>query len=242
MKTGSDILLVGSDGYIGSNCPFECDTMDIKSGRDFTEKRPKKYKTLIFLAARLKNTNPDFIYNEFLYIQLDKWLNRFPDTHVIYASSAAVYGEGIRPHKENELLVPVNLYGKSKLSGEFRVREYENHTVLRFGNVYDRMHGQDGHGVTELFKAGHKVIFGDGNQVRDFVPISMIWRVIECAVKYPKYWQGVFNISTSDPVTINDWYKRYGRGEPVYEPVREGDIYMSMLDNTKMKDRLALCQ
>lgn len=235
-------LLVGSDGYIGSNCPFGCDKIDIKGGQDFLKTEPRFYKTIIFLAARLGGTKQDYLYNERLYNQLDRWLVHYPDTHVIYSSSAAIYGEGDWYRKENEYPNPIGLYGITKLSGEFRVRDYDQHTVLRFANVYGKMNGQPGHGVTEIFQGGYSVIFGDGNQIRDFVPIEKIWEAIELAKNYPEYWQGVFNVSLSEPITINTWFKLHGKGKPKHIGKRKSDIHTSILDSSKMRSRIALCQ
>lgn len=235
-------LLVGAEGYIGSNCPFETDKIDLKTNQDFLEWLPRSYDTIIFLAARLNNNISDFNYNERLYQKLDEWLELYPKTHVIYASSAAVYSDTPISHKENEYPKPIALYGESKLAGEYRVREYMNHTALRFGNVYGKMNGQTGHGVTELFQRGQKTIFGDGKQVRDFVHVSRIWQVIELARKFPEIWQGITNVSMARPVTINDWFNIHGKGTPRYAKPRVGDIQVSILDNSKMLNRMALCE
>lgn len=240
----NEILLVGADGYIGSNCNLEgVDKMDLKSGGDFLLAFPKKYDTIIFLAADLRDSKEAYLYNEKLYATLDEWLEEYPSTHVIYASSAAVYGEGgSMPKSENAYLDPINLYGKSKLSGEYHVREYERHTVLRFGNVYGHMNGQDGHGVTEMFQGGVKTIFGDGEQTRDFVKIHTIWMVIELATKWWLTWQGVFNVASGKPHTINEWYRLHGHGEPDHIDAREGDIVHSVLNPSKMRKTAALCK
>lgn len=240
--TRNKILLVGSEGYIGSNCPFPADRIDLKTNQDFLEAYPKKYQTIIFLAARLGSSQEDYDYNESLYVQLDTWLEKYPETHVIYSSSAAVYGDSPDARLENEYPKPIALYGMSKLSGEFHVREYVNHTVLRFGNVYGKLTGQAGHGVTELFQRGERTIFGDGKQVRDFVHVARIWEVIELASKFPFPWQGVTNVSMARPVTINGWFNIHGTGKPRYTTPREGDIYVSILDNSKMLKRMALCK
>lgn len=237
----SDILLVGAGGYIGSNCPFPCDKIDLKYGMDFLKAAIREYKAIIFLASRIEDFGEeDYVYNKLLYRRLDKWLRKYHSTHVIYSSSAAVYGESTGdPSKENEYLIPINLYGRSKLAGEYHVREYDIHTVLRFANVYG---GQGGHGVTEAFQGGQAMIYGDGEQVRDFVPVSKIWEIIQLALEYPHLWQGVYNVSLSKPSTINDWYKKHGIGEPVHTDPRAGDIRTSVLDNSKMKEHIALCQ
>lgn len=241
----NNILLVGSDGYIGSNCPIkDVRGIDLKSGDDFLDfPIQERYKVIIFLASRVKDFHEgDLVYNAGLYKRLNDWVRLLPSTHVIYASSAAVYGDGIGARKESDYLSPINLYGQSKLAGEYYVREYPNHTVFRFANVYGQMDGDEGHGVTEIFQHGGQTIFGDGTQVRDFVPVSKIWEVIQAASDNPGFWQGVYNLSLSKPVTINDWYQRHGRGLPEYVDPREGDIYTSILDNSKMKEHLSLCQ
>lgn len=238
----SSILLVGADGYIGSNCPFPVTRADIKSGKDFLKMKPEKFDTIIFLASKLGNGQKDLMYNEKLYAQLDFWLTEFPETHVIYSSSAAVYGEGNLFWHEYNYPIPINGYGHSKLSGEYHVREYDFHTVLRFGNVYGKLEGKEGHGVTEKFRSGGIMINGDGNQVRDFVPIETIWKVIDLAVRNYRYWRGVFNVSMSTPMTINEWYEIHGRGKPMYVAERPGDIRVSKLDNVKMKKAIQLCK
>lgn len=238
----SKILLVGSDGYIGSNCPFSCDKADIKSGKDFLKMKPEKYDVIIFLAAKLGNGQKDLMYNEKLYAQLDYWVAQYPETHVIYASSAAVYGEGNLNWAEYNYPMPINGYGHSKLSGEYHVREYDLHTVLRFGNVYGKMEGREGNGVTEKFRSGSITIYGDGEQVRDFVPVETIWKVIDSAIKNYRYWRGVFNVSMSTPMTVNQWYELHGRGKPMHVAERPGDIRVSMLNNLKMKKAIQACK
>lgn len=242
MSTMSDILLVGSDGYIGSNTPLVADGIDLKTGTDFLEIEIKEYKTIVFLAARLEPTPEDYAYNERLYDKLDKWVAEYPDTHVIYASSAAVYGEGFKSHKENDYLVPLNLYGMGKLLGEYHVREYPKHTVFRFSNVYGKAQGLPGHGVTEAFEKGGNEIYGDGEQTRDFIHVNELWRYICSAVNHPDKWQGVFNLASGESKSINEWFKIHGTGKPNYKPAREGDIYDSALDNAKAVERLEQCR
>lgn len=244
MMQKSSVLLVGAEGYIGSNCTLQdVQKIDLKTGQDFLIYPINSHtKTIIFLAAAapdVDQTIEDYLYNESLYDRLDEWLKEDPRIHVIFASSAAVYGDTTRPSRESDYLAPMNLYGRSKLAGEFRVREYERHTVLRFGNVYGQLHGQSGRGVTEIFMNGGEEIYGDGEQVRDFVSVKMIWKVIESAVYAPVRWRGVTNVGTGKSTTINKWFKKWGKGEPRYLPARALDINFSTLDNTKMLERLA---
>lgn len=243
----SNILLVGSEGYIGSNCPIKnIKKIDLKNGQDFlTYPIDNEIQTIIFLASAKPNINQtqeDYLYNEKLYDRLDQWVKNNNMVHVIFASSAAVYGNTIKPSKENDYLEPINIYGRSKLSGEYRIREYPRHTILRFGNVYGHMQGKSGNGVTEIFMNGGNKIYGDGTQIRDFVPIRIIWNVINSAINYPVQWRGVINVGTGKGKTINEWFKGWGHGEPEYAPFIDGDVLFSTLNNNKMLERLKLCR
>lgn len=250
MKLVPEILIVGSEGYIGSNCTLDSfvgiDNKHLSEEGDFLNLEPtQQFTTIIFLAAAEASINADFsdyMYNESLYDKLDAWIAAYPRTHVIFASSAAVYGESTRPSKENDYLAPFNLYGRSKLAGEFRVREYRRHTVLRFANVYGQLGGHRGHGARERFQDGSRVIYGDGEQVRDFVNISLIWEVIEAAINYPVVWRGVTNVGSGEATSINDWYEEWGKGSPSYAMTRPLEVYYSVLDTTKMLQRLDECR
>lgn len=152
-----------------------------------------------------------------------------------------MYGDTTQPSKESDYLTPIGFYGRSKLAGEYRVREYMHHTVFRFGNVYGKLEGLEGRGVTEIFMNGGNKIYGDGSQVRDFVHMTYIWSAIMAAIEYPVIWRGVTNIGTGEGTTVNDWFKKFGEGEPEYLPARDVDVSYSVLDNTKMIRRLEAC-
>ena len=61
------------------------------------------------------------------------------------------------------------------------------------------------------------------------------------AIEYPVIWRGVTNIGTGEGTTVNDWFKKFGEGEPEYLPARDVDVSYSVLDNTKMIRRLEAC-
>jgi nucleoside-diphosphate-sugar epimerase len=242
-----DILIVGADGYIGSNRFLQTDRqvfcIDKKTGKDFLDVKPQKYGTIVFLAADLANTDEAFAYNQKLYKHLDKWLKAFPNTHVIYTSSAAVYPDSPDPHKEDESVAPPTRYGDSKLLGEYHVREYKRHTILRLSNVTgSRPNGRKGAGVRDSFLDGSRVIYGNGSQIRDFVNVGTVWAVIDSAISYPQAWAGVTNISTGRGQRILDVFHGInGASDPIFEPTRPGDVKCSILDNTKMMETLAKC-
>jgi UDP-glucose 4-epimerase len=105
---------------------------------------------------------------------------RKDDARVVFASSAAVYGNTTKlPTPENYGFNPASCYGLSKVVGEQYCNMYSKQygldiTILRFANVY----GPRGHGVIpdfldKLRRNPEKLeIIGTGLQSRDFVNIS----------------------------------------------------------------------
>lgn len=106
---------------------------------------------------------------------------------VIYASSAAVYGDnGNLPLSEDSATLPLTSYGQDKLSAEHyaRIGAQLHHLPsvgLRFFNVYGP--GQNPHspysGVISRFidaaqNGGNVTFFGDGEQTRDFIFVGDI--------------------------------------------------------------------
>lgn len=101
-----------------------------------------------------------------------KWPGR-----LVYASSAAVYGQGVRmPIEENDLTMPVSPYGVSKLAAERYVSVYSQLYGLRGASVrFFSAYGprQRKQVVYDLIRKVMRdpavlQIYGDGTQVRDF--------------------------------------------------------------------------
>jgi UDP-glucose 4-epimerase len=104
---------------------------------------------------------------------------------VVYASSAAVYGQQAdAPLSEDDKILPNTPYGADKLSGEIQARiaslTYGVPTIgLRMFHVYGEKQRDDveNSGVVALFlralRSGKPINFyGDGQQTRDFVYVS----------------------------------------------------------------------
>lgn len=117
------------------------------------------------------------------------------DTHVIFASSAAVYGNATTPPvPESAATAPVGPYGASKLAMENEIRGYAQERshrslVLRLFNVIGPYQdAQYCDAVVPQFAAaalsGRPMrVFGDGRQTRDFVPVTTVCAVIEQALR-----------------------------------------------------------
>jgi nucleoside-diphosphate-sugar epimerase len=104
-----------------------------------------------------------------------------PLKRLVYASSSSIYGDAPRlPVSEDEIPRPVSPYGVSKLAGEHLCHLYwENYRVpavsLRYFTVYGPSQRPDmgfNKFIRALLSGDEIVIYGDGNQTRDFTFIS----------------------------------------------------------------------
>lgn len=101
---------------------------------------------------------------------------------MVFASSSSVYGDSPLPMKEENMLRPISPYGVTKLAAENLCYLYwKNYQVpvvsLRYFTVFGPRQRPD-MGIHKFIKAallGEKIVlFGDGNQTRDFTFIADI--------------------------------------------------------------------
>ena len=180
----------------------------------------------------------------------------------VFASSAAVYGSDVPvPVAETATLDPESPYAHSKRYGESLVTQIGEsagfETVsIRFFNVYGP--GQDPSGayaavipafISRLRAGKPPVIYGDGEQTRDFVAVSdVVAALIRAGERSVS--ASAINIGGGGRVSIAELAGTLigivgsERGadaelEPVYEPAREGDIRHSQADITRARELLA---
>ncbi|MFP3880040.1 MAG: NAD-dependent epimerase/dehydratase family protein [Dehalococcoidia bacterium] len=105
----------------------------------------------------------------------------------ILASSNAVAGEQEPPIDETKVPQPLSPYGASKLAAEGLCSAYYHSfglktVALRFANVYGPHSEHKSSVITKFMKKARKgeplVIYGDGNQTRDFVHVDDICQAI----------------------------------------------------------------
>ena len=170
--------------------------------------------------------------------------------HFVYISSGgAAYGEPQRlPCSEEHPVDPVCPYGASKHTVEHYLYMYcanygLNYTVLRYANVFGpRQNPQGEAGVVAIFAgkmlAGQSpMIYGDGEQTRDFVYVGDCARANYLAVT-TNHPSGIYNVGWGRPTTINEIFsalaKITGYSQPIqYGPAKLGDIRHIYLDATK---------
>jgi len=142
------------------------------------------------------------------------WAARW-DAHVVWASSAATYGNLPAPNKITDTPNPLNVYGYSKLAMERLAEQWSREhsklpiVGLRYFNVYGPGEQHKGkfasmiYQLAQQMKAGKKPrIFKHGEQKRDFVSI---WDVIACNVAAMKATRsGVYNVGCGKAASFNE--------------------------------------
>ncbi|MFW5847610.1 MAG: ADP-glyceromanno-heptose 6-epimerase [bacterium] len=191
----------------------------------------ENYKNIIsiyHLGARTDTLETDkSIFNE-LNFEFSKWLLincNINDIPIVYASSAATYGNGSKGYDDNRSprdLIPLNQYGISKNRiDDFMLYESNNYTKywygLKFFNVYGpneyhkgRMASVVWHaynqlkntGIIKLFQSD-KIEYLDGQQLRDFIYVGDVVDVMIWLIKNkPK--SGIYNLGTGKARTFYD--------------------------------------
>lgn len=133
---------------------------------------------------------------------------------LIFASSAAVYGNLDYIVDENTTPNPLSPYGQSKLDAEIEIEKFAKQNdidavSLRMFNVYDLSYGKHS-GVISKFVENVSndlpiIINGDGKQTRDFIFIEDIVSAFDCAIKNIDGKKGnVYNIATGSSVSIEE--------------------------------------
>jgi len=175
---------------------------------------------------------------------------------VVFAASSSAYGETpTLPKTEAMQPQPISPYGVSKFVGELYAQTFgrcyglEN-VSLRYFNVFGPRQDPDSpySGVLSRFATAfleeeQPVVFGDGEQTRDFTYVDNAVQANLLACEAPGVSGGVFNVGTGDRVSLNQTleYLRRISGkklEAKYDPPREGDIQDSQADISKARELL----
>jgi UDP-N-acetylglucosamine/UDP-N-acetyl-alpha-D-glucosaminouronate 4-epimerase len=167
---------------------------------------------------------------------------------VVYAGSTAAYGDATElPNHEALLPRPLSIYAASKLAGEaycqafWRTHELET-VVLRYFNIFGPRQNLDSQygAVIPLFIGGAlrgapPVIFGDGEQTRDFTFVTNVVEanLLACHAPAEQVVGAVFNIGCGTATNIRDLWGEIANLvgvdlAPQHEPARPGDVRHSL--------------
>lgn len=165
---------------------------------------------------------------------------------VIFSSSAGIFGElKTLPIREDHQLEPDSPYGVSKLAAEKLCLAYDKLydlevICLRYFNVYGPNQRFDAYGnvipifVFNALRGEDIIVFGDGEQTRDFVNVADVVQAnVQAAMT--KGVSGAFNIASGTRISINALAQMISDGvetKPTirFGPPRKGDVRDSLAD------------
>ena len=243
-KTKKKYLVTGGAGFIGSNIAktLEAQGHEVTVLDDFSKNG--HFKNLIgfkgdVITADLFEYMPTDMYFDAIFheaaitdttvmdqkVMMEQNVEAFKNLlnfaaendikKVIYASSAATYGNGPVPNVETQPTHPENVYGFSKVIMDNVARQFaeDNNDMtiigLRYFNVYgpgEYFKGKMASMVYQLYnqmKAGKRPrVFKYGEQQRDFVYVKDIVKINLCALNNGKE-TGVYNAATGIPRDYN---------------------------------------
>ena len=181
---------------------------------------------VIHLGARTDTTEMDYSIHEHLNLNYSKIMWEYctkNNVPIIYASSAATYGNGEFGYDDNheviEKLVPLNPYGVSKNEfDKFAIKETTtppNWYGLKFFNVYGPNENHKGRMASVVYHAYHQIKktgslklfrshnpnYQDGEQMRDFIYVFDLVNVIFWLMK-EKPSSGIYNLGSGKAETF----------------------------------------
>ena len=181
---------------------------------------------------------------------------------VFASSGGAMYGECPKSATERTPKMPLSPYGVAKITAEMYLFVLSRllgvkSVSLRYANVYGPRQSPDGEaGVVSIFAnrmldGEAPTIFGDGEQIRDYVYVEDIARVNlmmmeKTLLRLPELTSvddGAINIASGESVSVNSLYASLAglcgfADRPCYADTRTGEIIESRMDARKADDVL----
>ncbi len=171
---------------------------------------------------------------------------------VFSSTGGALYGELKElPAKEDSPIKPLSAYGVSKYCTEQYLNYFKRlygieRVILRYGNVYGPRQDPLGEaGVIAIFtnkilNGEPPMVFGDGNQTRDYVFVEDVVRANLLSITGK---EGVYNIGTGIETSVNQIIELFSKIlskeiKPMHTQPRKGEVLRISLDNKKAKEEL----
>ena len=175
---------------------------------------------------------------------------------VVLASSSSVYGANPELPKHEALQTrPMAPYAVAKLAAEGYAQSFSevyglDTVVLRYFNVFGpRQDPRSEYAavipkfISAAFEGSTPVIFGDGEQTRDFTYVDNVVQANLLAMAVAAATGRVFNVAFGESVTLNRLVELIGElsGRELsveYAPARPGDVRHSRADITRARSEL----
>ena len=222
---------------------YELSVGDEKLAEVFEKERPEIVSHhAAQIDLRKSVAEPIFDAEENILGSLNVILNsiRYGVKKFIYASSGgAVYGEPQHlPMDENHPIDPISQYGISKHTVEHYLYLYGrqrdlNHVILRYSNIYGPRQNPYGEaGVIAIFArqmllGKRPIIFGQGEQTRDYTHVSDVVRANILAMEQGG--NAIYNIGTGVETSVNHIFDILAEAlgyeaSPVHAPAAQGEV------------------
>lgn len=176
---------------------------------------------------------------------------------VVCASSSSVYGSsaGTSPKREDQATSPISPYATAKLAGEGYARSFHGvyglETVaLRYFNVFGPRQDPTSqysavipNFINAVIAGRPPLIFGDGEQSRDFSYVANVVQANVLAMDAPDVAGKFYNVACGERVTLNRLVSELrdllgSHVEPEYAAPRPGDVKHSLADLSRARAEL----
>ncbi|MZK52735.1 NAD-dependent epimerase/dehydratase family protein [Clostridium beijerinckii] len=253
-----DNLSTGKVDNLNSKAVFyKCDIINVEALKLIFEiERPEvvyHFAAQIDVQNSLKKPAFDADINIIGTINILECCRKYEVKKIIYPSSAAVYGNPkYLPVDEEHPIEPISFYGISKHTPEHYIKTFCSlynikYTIFRYSNVYGIRQDPKGEGgvismfIDRFLNNRAPVIFGDGEQTRDFIYVKDVAKANVLALRNGD--NKIINISTNVLVTVNELFKTMKRifnsdVDVIYKKSRQGDILHSSLNNMLAREYL----
>ena len=177
-------------------------------------------------------------------------------SRVVFSSSSSIYGAGAElPKRESQKPIPISPYAVSKLAAESYCRSFFDvygleAVALRYFNVFGPRQDPQSEYAAVIpkfiwaFRNGEPpVIFGDGEQSRDFTYVDNAVDANVAALDADGVGGRVYNIACGRRITLNELGARLREEtgasvDVVHGPARAGDVRHSEADITLAREEL----
>jgi len=168
------------------------------------------------------------------------------DTLIHFSSSEAYGSAKYYPMREDHPMNPTTPYAASKAAADLLVNSYVctfgiDASIVRPFNNYGPRQNEGSYAgiipivIQKILSGKAPIIFGDGNQTRDFIFVGDVARAAIMAYKNIRTRKKAINIATGKEISINDLVRIMAKvmkydGEIIYDAPRPGDVRQHWAD------------